>query len=84
MLQVFLSECCKSRSGVAHIVMGPTCYSCWAPCMRVESGRMEREASAGMGSGGGWQQGRKQSPLVCAAGCRHGAQAVPRVRAANL
>jgi len=33
------SRCCKSKSGVAHIVMGPTCYcNCWGAAVGHRAG----------------------------------------------
>jgi hypothetical protein len=61
------SKCCKNKSGVVHVAMGPTTIE--ASCMRVGSRGMERGAAASVESPrGGWRQGRRQSPPVHATG----------------
>jgi hypothetical protein len=77
------SEYRKSKSGVAHVVMGPTCSSCWGAMHARGKWRdgSQRSTAMGAGSGAGWRQGHEQSPPVHAAGYEH--ELSPPIRAAR-
>lgn len=72
------SGCCKSRSGVTHVAMGPTCRSCWGAAEQVQTvPRACAWEAEGVASGPRVGSGGTGDVRACGAWEAEGTQVVP-------